>query len=81
MILFLSFSRRVSTEMGERKARELEVMFIETSAKSGHNVKQVCKMLELVFFCVPDAPVLLLGVSAKCIHCLKNPTTKNFKIS
>ena len=48
--------------MGERKARELEVMFIETSAKSGHNVKQVCKVLDLVIFCVPDAPVLqLLG--------------------
>eukprot|EP00794_Sanderia_malayensis_P011300 gene11300-12481_t len=37
----LTEKRRVSTEMGERKARELEVMFIETSAKSGHNVKQL----------------------------------------
>ena len=27
--------------MGDRKARELDVMFLETSAKSGHNVKQV----------------------------------------
>lgn len=37
----LTEKRRVSTEMGERKAREQEVMFIETSAKSGHNVKQL----------------------------------------
>lgn len=32
---------QVSTEEGERKARELNVMFIETSAKAGYNVKQV----------------------------------------
>ena len=29
------------TEDGERKAKELNVMFTETSAKSGYNVKQV----------------------------------------
>ena len=33
--------RQVSTEDGERKAKELNVMFIETSAKAGYNVKQV----------------------------------------
>lgn len=33
---------QVSTEEGERKAKELNVMFIETSAKAGYNVKQVC---------------------------------------
>jgi len=33
--------RQVSTENGEEKAKELDVMFIETSAKAGHNVKQV----------------------------------------
>ena len=37
----LSDKRQVSTEEGERKARELNVMFIETSAKAGYNVKQV----------------------------------------
>lgn len=31
----------MSTEEGEQKAKELNVMFIETSAKAGHNVKQV----------------------------------------
>lgn len=38
----LSDKRQVSTEEGERKAKELNVMFIETSAKAGYNVKQVC---------------------------------------
>ena len=33
--------RQVSTEEGERKAKDLGVMFIETSAKAGYNVKQV----------------------------------------
>lgn len=37
----LSDKRQVSTEEGERKAKELNVMFIETSAKSSYNVKQV----------------------------------------
>lgn len=37
----LSLYRQVATESGEAKAKELNVMFIETSAKAGHNVKQV----------------------------------------
>jgi Ras-related protein Rab-6A len=37
----LADKRQVSTEEGEQKAKELNVMFIETSAKAGHNVKQV----------------------------------------
>eukprot|EP00058_Branchiostoma_floridae_P007597 XP_002593085.1 hypothetical protein BRAFLDRAFT_210049 [Branchiostoma floridae] len=37
----LSDKRQVSLEDGERKAKELNVMFIETSAKTGYNVKQL----------------------------------------
>lgn len=37
----LSDKRQVSTDEGDRKAKELNVMFIETSAKAGYNVKQV----------------------------------------
>ncbi|XP_055703821.1 ras-related protein Rab6 isoform X1 [Phlebotomus papatasi] len=37
----LSDKRQVSTEEGDRKAKELNVMFIETSAKAGYNVKQL----------------------------------------
>jgi len=36
-------SRQVSTEEGEKKAKELGVMFIETSAKAGYNVKTLFK--------------------------------------
>lgn len=39
---FFSFflgCRQVSTEEGEAKAREFGVMFIETSAKAGFNIK------------------------------------------
>lgn len=37
----LSDKRQVTAEEGERNAKELNVMFIETSAKAGYNVKQV----------------------------------------
>ena len=37
----LQDKRQVSMEEGERKAQELNIMFIETSAKAGYNVKQV----------------------------------------
>lgn len=36
-----AYGRQVSVEAAERKARELNVMYIETSAKAGYNVKQV----------------------------------------
>ncbi|THD22248.1 RAS small monomeric GTPase Rab6 [Fasciola gigantica] len=35
----LSEKRKVTTEEGERLAKDLNVMFIETSAKTGYNVK------------------------------------------
>lgn len=37
MLLYLN--RQVSTEEGDAKSRELGVMFIETSAKAGFNIK------------------------------------------
>ena len=33
------WSRQVSIEEGDAKAREFNVMFIETSAKAGFNIK------------------------------------------
>ncbi|KAM9274538.1 ras-related protein Rab-41 isoform 5-T5 [Morus bassanus] len=36
----LADKRQVSIEEGERKAQELNMMYIETSAKAGYNVKQ-----------------------------------------
>lgn len=47
----LADKRQVSTEDGERKAKELNVMFIETSAKAGYNVKQVFYLIHsLIYF-------------------------------
>ena len=40
-LLLLLKCRQVTSEEGERKSKELNVMFIETSAKAGYNVKQV----------------------------------------
>ena len=40
--------RQVSLEDGEKKAKELSVMFIETSAKAGYNVKQVILTPKLI---------------------------------
>eukprot|EP00929_Paragymnodinium_shiwhaense_P038576 TRINITY_DN20369_c0_g1_i2.p1 TRINITY_DN20369_c0_g1~~TRINITY_DN20369_c0_g1_i2.p1 ORF type:complete len:179 (-),score=37.95 TRINITY_DN20369_c0_g1_i2:219-755(-) len=41
----LADKRQVSTEEGEEKAKESNVMFIETSAKMGHNVKALFRQL------------------------------------
>ncbi|KAJ1948900.1 GTPase Ryh1 [Linderina pennispora] len=41
----LNDKRQVSTEEGEKKARDLNVMFMETSAKAGHNVKALFKKI------------------------------------
>lgn len=48
----LGDKRQVSMEEGERKAKELNVMFIETSAKAGYNVKQVSfySIIDFYFF-------------------------------
>ncbi|KAI8874320.1 putative YPT6-GTP-binding protein of the rab family [Ramicandelaber brevisporus] len=41
----LAEKRQVSTADGEKKAAEYGVMFMETSAKAGHNVKQLFKKI------------------------------------
>ncbi|KAJ1914270.1 GTPase Ryh1 [Tieghemiomyces parasiticus] len=41
----LNEKRQVTTEEGDKKAREVNVMFMETSAKAGHNVKTLFKRI------------------------------------
>ncbi|KAI8387960.1 ras-related protein rab-like protein-6A [Radiomyces spectabilis] len=41
----LSEKREVTVEEGEKRSKELNVMFIETSAKAGHNVKTLFKKI------------------------------------
>lgn len=43
----ITTKRQVSTEQGEAKAKELNALFIETSAKVGANVKALFKMIAL----------------------------------
>ena len=39
--------REVKTDEGEKRAKEFNGMFIETSAKAGHNVKTLFKKIAL----------------------------------
>ncbi|KAI3669297.1 hypothetical protein L6452_40528 [Arctium lappa] len=48
--------RQVLTEEGDEKARELGVMFIETSAKSGFNIKP---LFQKIAFALPQTETLL----------------------
>ncbi|XP_002162274.3 ras-related protein Rab6 isoform X1 [Hydra vulgaris] len=41
----LTDKRRISMEQGEKKAKELGVIFIESSAKTAHNVKQLFRRI------------------------------------
>lgn len=43
----LNDKRQVTTEMLETRAKELGVMWMETSAKAGHNVKQLFKKVAM----------------------------------
>jgi Ras-related protein Rab-6A len=44
-VIELDNHRQVTTEEGEKKATELNVMFIETSAKAGYNVKALFRKI------------------------------------
>lgn len=50
--------RQITIEEGEQRAKELNVMFIETSAKTGCNVKQV----------IPAVPSHIWNSSAVHLH-------------
>lgn len=58
----------MSIEEGERKAKELNVMFIETSAKAGYNVKQVSDMGQCVL-CTQSAGIFLHPVMNQGTAC------------
>eukprot|EP01134_Creolimax_fragrantissima_P008576 CFRG8576T1 len=52
----LEEKRQVSKEEGEQKAKELNVMFIETSAKAGYNVKQLFRRVAAALPGMENAP-------------------------
>ncbi|XP_035264986.1 ras-related protein Rab-41 isoform X1 [Anguilla anguilla] len=49
-------SRQITTEEGEQRAKELNVMFIETSAKTGYNVKQLFRRVAAALPGMDNAP-------------------------
>uniref|UniRef100_A0A671LVR5 Ras-related protein Rab-6B-like n=1 Tax=Sinocyclocheilus anshuiensis TaxID=1608454 RepID=A0A671LVR5_9TELE len=66
----LEEKRQITIEEGEQRAKELNVMFIETSAKTGSNVKQVnlralhcLLMIDIKLDKQPDPPATESGCS------------------
>uniref|UniRef100_A0A8B9PCK6 RAB6A, member RAS oncogene family n=1 Tax=Apteryx owenii TaxID=8824 RepID=A0A8B9PCK6_APTOW len=78
----LADKRQVSIEEGERKAKELNVMFIETSAKAGYNVKQkmdlVIQAVETGQRTVPKCRLSLGKIETKAINVYLKRTTDRF---
>ena len=52
MFVMVFIGRQVTVDEGEVKAKELNVMFIETSARVGYNVKQVLVFFTWLHICV-----------------------------
>ncbi|KAM8848470.1 ras-related protein Rab-41 isoform 4-T4 [Neosynchiropus ocellatus] len=52
----LADKRQITTEEGEQRAKELNVMFIETSAKTGYNVKQLFRRVAAALPGMDNAP-------------------------
>lgn len=44
-LLFFFWNREVTLEEGEKRASDCNIMFIETSAKAGHNVKALFRRI------------------------------------
>uniref|UniRef100_A0A6I8N4W4 Ras-related protein Rab-6B n=1 Tax=Ornithorhynchus anatinus TaxID=9258 RepID=A0A6I8N4W4_ORNAN len=52
----LADKRQITPEEGEQRARDLNVMFIETSAKTGYNVKQLFRRVAAALPGMDSAP-------------------------
>ena len=59
----LSDKRQVSVEEGEAKATEQNIMFIETSAKAGYNIKALFRKLASVLPGMNDGATQISGES------------------
>lgn len=47
MVVFSPFTSQVTHEEASNKAAQLNIMFMETSAKAGHNVKSLFKKIAM----------------------------------
>ncbi|KAI9591898.1 ras family-domain-containing protein [Syncephalis fuscata] len=69
--------RQVSTEEGEKKAAELNVMFIETSAKAGFNVKPLFRKIALALPGMDAAPAEGTGTQMVDVKLVQSSTDEN----
>lgn len=63
--------RQITTEEGEQRAKEMNVLFIETSAKTGYNVKQVERVHLFLCVCVHSAHALWSASISHTHECIK----------
>jgi Ras-related protein Rab-6A len=75
----LAEKRQVSTEEGEEKAKELDAMFIETSAKAGFNIKPLFRKVALALPGVsnPEIATQMVDVSLKKVELDKKDLNSN----
>jgi hypothetical protein len=69
--IYFSFQEKrvISTEEGEAKAKELGILFVETSAKTGYNIKQViniCMLVQLIQ--IVHLATFVLCYQTLCLH-------------
>lgn len=65
----LSEKRQVTTEEGEKKAKDLGCLFIETSAKTGHNVKALFSKIAQALPGVDNSPGRGDATTTQCKLC------------
>jgi Ras-related protein Rab-6A len=66
----LNDKREVTTQQGEEEAKKNGLLFIETSAKVGHNVKTLFKRIAQALPGVEGAEASNKSAQSKCICCL-----------
>ena len=45
--MYLTYYRQITTDSAMQKAKDLEVLFMEVSAKSGHNINNLFKTIAM----------------------------------
>ena len=68
----LADKRQVSIDEGEKKAKDLNVMFIETSAKAGYNVKQLFRRVAAA---LRSVVLKIKKIVLKCIQKFLQPSS------
>lgn len=75
-VWLVAHHRQITTEEGEQRAKDMNVLFIETSAKTGYNVKQVerVRLFVCVCVCAHSAHALWLAFVQHTHECIEGET-------